>query len=109
MRVESYSIINKMSGTDMSQIITSNPFTFEHLYSLGIDAQYTGTPSGTLAVEYSIDGSLWNVRISQAVAGAGSWYFDLTAVSAKFVRLKWTPGGVTSGTITIANLIAKGV
>lgn len=112
------------SAGDQSQAtVTSTITNIEFLDNVGIQVNIlTGTASGTFDVQISADHKEYNGNVSvtgtfislgsayQVTVTSGSpsnIYFDLTQLSAPFVRLLWTK---TSGTGTYdAIIVAKQV
>jgi hypothetical protein len=96
---------------DMSQAsITSVVTQIKYLDNIGIGLNWTGTPTGTFAVQVSADyqqssqGVVTNVgkwtplTLSPAIAASGSAdnaYIDITQTSAPFIRVVYTKTGGT--------------
>ncbi len=86
-----------INGTSMAASITSDAVQFEFGDNVGIQATWTGTPTGTFDVQISLDPANlgWtSVTFSPsptAPAGAaGSDYFEINQSAAGFVRLVYT-------------------
>jgi len=87
---------------DMADDVTSEVTNIQFLDNVGIQANYTGSPDGELAVQVSAD----YARDAEGnVTNAGNWitltsvetlsapspvYFDLNQLSAPWIRLKYT-------------------
>ena len=83
----------------------------QYVDNVGISVTFTGTPSGTLTIQGSVDGidfvTLPNT--STTISAAGTTLFDLNQLSFPFVQINWAEsGGSVSPTIT-AWLTAKNV
>lgn len=103
-----------ITSGDMSQAtLTSAVTNIEYLDNIGIQLNWTGTPTGTFSVEISMDysqdqlGNVTNagnwiaVTLSPAITASGSAdqaYIDLNQLSAPWIRTKYTK---TSSTGTL--------
>lgn len=91
----------------MSGNITSTVTNIEFLDNIGIQLVFTGTPTGTFAVQLSIDhaqnqqgvvsvaGTWTPITFSStpaATGAAGSIYLDLNQLSAPWMRVVYTFG-----------------
>ena len=92
---------------DMSTTITSSDTTIKYTDNVGIQAVFTGTPTGTFSVQVSNDQVNWDsITFSSApvaVGAAGSVYMDVNQMSAPYIRLVYTPvsgNGTLNATIT---------
>lgn len=111
-RKNSLSRFQIVSAGDQSQAtVTSSVTNIQNLDNIGIQFNVlTGTASGTLDVQVSAD----HQEVNNVVKTAGNWvslgssyqvtitsgspanvYFDLSQLSAPFVRLLWTKSGGT--------------
>ncbi len=97
-----------INGTSMGASITSDAVQFEFSDNVGIQATWTGTPTGTFDVQISLDPTNlgWTSvpfsPLPTAPAGAaGNNYFEINQSTGGFVRLLYTR---VSGT---GNLKAK--
>jgi len=106
-----------INGTSMGASITSDqvPLSFED--NVGLQVVWTGTPTGTLDVQISLDPTNlgWQSIPSTSFVptpaipsgSAGSNYYELMQTTAAFIRLVYTR---TSGTGTLkAKITAKSV
>lgn len=102
-----------ISSGDMSGNLTSAVTQIEYLDNIGIQLNFTGTPTGTFSVQVSIDyaqdslGNVTNignwiaVTLSAAATASGSAnqiYIDLNELSAPWIRCIYTR---TSGSGTL--------
>lgn len=93
----------------MASAITSQVGRIQFLDNIGLQFNFTGTPTGTFAVQVSIDheeDNLGNVIVAGnwipltfssspiASGAAGTIYIDLNQLSAPWIRVVYTP---TSG------------
>lgn len=102
-----------ISGTSMAASITSDPVKMEWEDNAGIQVVWTGTPTGTNAVQVSLDpevlgwetipAAAYTVTPSQPAGAAGSNFYDLPLGSAAWIRLVYTR---VSGTGTMTAKIA---
>jgi hypothetical protein len=108
-----HSVING----DMSAVITSPITDISFLDNIGIQLDFSGSPSGSFAIQISAD---YSQDASGNVKNAGSWvplvltyftgsaftsatsvptyvgspiYLDLTQLSAPYIRVVYTPSG----------------
>lgn len=103
-----------ITNGDMSGDITSPVTSTQFLDNIGIQLNFTGTPTGTFQIQYSAD---YNQDSQGNVINAGNWitnslitptpaasgsadqiYIDLTQISSPWVRVKYVR---TSGTGTL--------
>ena len=96
-------------GTDMAGSLTSDAILVERLVSIAFQPVYTGSPVGSFNVEFSLDGSNWGQKATQAITTAGSWYMDFAdpIATPRYVRILWVPTSGT-GTLTSCNMTCKG-
>lgn len=99
-----------VTNGDMSGNITSAVTNIQFLDNIGIQLNFTGTPTGTFAIQVSAD----HVQDSQgAVSVPGNWialtlspspaatgsanqiYIDLNQLSAPYVQVVYTPASST--------------
>ena len=104
------------SAQRMNATIHSTGFQVNHLYAFSIQAEYTGTPTGTLYLECSCDpvpqGAVTNspqptnwttVATSPIVVeAAGNYVWNCWAVGYTWVRLSYTDssGGTSTAMLT---------
>lgn len=101
----------------MGANVTSAVTNIQFLDNIGVQFNFTGTPTGTFSVEISADyeqdtnGNVTNAGnwvslvlspIPAAAGAADSIYIDITQISAPWVRAKYTR---TSGTGTLNGFI----
>jgi hypothetical protein len=111
-----YKILDAADGTGALTSLTTN---IQYLDNVGIQVDLTGgTSGGTLAVQVSANHTERNGTGAPFVVVAGTWatiasqviaagaptptYFELSGLSAPFIRLTWTP---TVGSDTITAII----
>lgn len=108
--LKKYAII---SGASMGANVTSAVTNIEHLDNIGIQFNFSGTPTGTFQVQVSAD---YAQDMNGNVQNAGNWvplalpsnpvasgsagvvYIDMTQLSAPWIRAVYTK---TSGTGTL--------
>jgi hypothetical protein len=114
--LSSFQIIPTQSG---ASTITSRATNIQFLDNIGIQINFTGTLSGTIAVQVSADYAQ-NTVGSSNVSSPGNWipvptlsaiiassepssvYFDINQISSPYIQAVWTP---TSGTGNITAII----
>jgi hypothetical protein len=94
-----------INAGDMSGNLTSSAVDIEFLDNIGVQFNFTGTPTGTFDVQISMDyntqtgaGNWISLVFSTAPAASGSAnqiYIDMNQMSAPYMRVKYT---ATSGT-----------
>jgi hypothetical protein len=107
-----------ITSGDASGNLTSAVTQIQHLDDITVQVNVTGTPTGVLQVQYSLD---FTEDFMNNVTNPGTWVndiyavqtvtagnptstiFDLTLKGAPYVRLTWTS---TSGTGTINAFIS---
>lgn len=110
-----------ISNASMATSITSNPQYIQFQDNIGIQLNWTGTPTGTFSVQVSTDhimqgllvinpGNWITLPLNPAITASGSpdvAYVDLNQLSAFYVRVIYT---ASSGTGTLnCYIAAKGV
>lgn len=95
-----------VSAGDMSGNLTSNVVDIEFLDNIGIQLNFTGTPTGTFGVQISMDynpqtgSGFWidltlpTTPAAVAAGAANQIYIDLIQLTAPYIRCKYT---ATSG------------
>lgn len=101
---------NSTNGT-ISANGTSVTLTWREFYNGGVGVQVTGTFSGTLQFEITIDGSTYvaiqttdvtNLNVATTTTGTGVFFFNVVGAMAVRVRsTAWTSG---TATITLVGL-----
>ena len=90
----------------MASSLTSPAVGIQFLDNVGIMASWTGTPTGTFAVQVSVDTVTWvPITLSPAITASGSAdqaYFELNQLSAPYIRLVYT---ASSGSGTLNALV----
>jgi hypothetical protein len=78
-----------MTGTD---VITSTVVDTLNMVHIGIDARWTGTPSGSLDIEYSLDGTNYfaGAAITDPAGSASSAQVTINNFAYRYVRVKYT-------------------
>lgn len=114
------------TSTTMNTTLHSAPFELAKIYGYSIQAEYTGTPTGTLYLEGSSDPSgnfasplnatnvptNWSTiaNSAQVISAAGSFLWNVSDVEYNWVRLSYTDSsGGTSTALLTARINAKGV
>ncbi len=103
-----------INGMSMGASITSDPVLLQWEDNPDIQCKWTGTPTGTIAVQISLDPTNlgWETVVfsptpDQPSGSSGSNYFTLNQTSASYVRLVYTR---VSGTGSFyAKIAAKSV
>jgi hypothetical protein len=122
MRIQNESLT--LSGTDMTDNITSSPVWLAHIAYYSIQLVFTGTPNGTLKLQVSNDNGMidshdpssasitnWTdlADSSQVISASGDHMWNERAAGYRWVRVVWTDN--TSGspsTLTVARFNVKG-
>lgn len=103
----------------MTGNITSNAVNIQFLDNVGIQLNFTGTPTGTFAIQVSADflqfngnvqnaGNWITLPITAVAAGvANQIYLDINQLSAPYIRVAYTFGS-SAGTLD-AYVTAKAV
>lgn len=121
----SYNLLLPVSAVvagNMSSSITSSVVEIKNQDNIGIQLHWTGTPTGSFAVQISSDhredingnvqvaGNWVSLPLSPAITASGSAddaYIDLNQMSAMYLRVVYT---AVSGAGTLSALVvAKGV
>lgn len=98
-----------INAGDASGDLTGAAITFDDFLGIFFAATWTGTPTGTLAVQASVDGTTWftigttgdGVGFTANPAGsASSAWANVYDVYASYVRVIYTAGS-GSGTLTV--------
>lgn len=94
---------NGQKTGDMTGALTFGPEKLAQIYGYGIQANFSGSPAGTLKIQASIDGVGWSdiPGSSFTVTGAGSFLWNVTSSNYLYVQMIWTP---TSGSGTLSAL-----
>lgn len=84
-----------ISAGDMSGSLTSTVLPIQFEDNIGLQFVWTGTPTGTIAVQVSMDQTTWtsltfNPSITQPAGSAGGLYIDINQISAPFMRATYT-------------------
>ncbi len=100
-----------VTNGNMASTITSSVTDIRYLDNVGIQAVFTGTPTGTFTVNVSLDQVNWDSLTFSATpvasGTAGSVYMDVNQTSSPYIQLVYTP---TSGTGTLnAKIVGKAV
>lgn len=91
---------NNMTGV---VAITSLPLDIRYMPRACMVASWTGSASGTISIQGSVDGTTYSdmgLGISNVVGVADNRFIDLTETAADYVRLVYTNTGGT-GTLTV--------
>jgi hypothetical protein len=96
---------NITSG-DMTTTLTSPSTNIQWQDNIGIQFNFTGTPTGNFFVDVSVDAVNWiplTFSTSPVASGsAGSIYLDLNQLSSPNIRVRYVP---TSGSGTLNSFI----
>lgn len=108
---------NMVVAGSLGANFTSSPVNIQYLDNIGIQLNFTGTPTGVFYIQISADyqvsqgvvinaGNWVNLNVTASAAGAAdNAYFDITLTSAPWIRIFYSR---TSGTGTLnAFLTAK--
>lgn len=94
----------------MTESLISTPFPLTNTYTFIMEFIWTGTPTGTLKIMGSIDGTNFNVPLAtNALTGsAGTYPFDLSATPGLITNVGWIQAQYifTSGTGTLTTVTA---
>ncbi len=104
-------VFSIVTNASMATPVTSSSTDIRYLDNIGIEATFTGTPTGTFSVNVSVDQVNWvplTFSATPVASGtAGSVYMDVNQTSAPYIQLTYTP---TSGTGTLnAKIVGKAV
>lgn len=92
-----------LSAGDMSQAsLTSLNISLNQLSSVSIQCVFTGAPSGTIKLQFSVDATTWtdDADSSYTIAAAGDLMYLVNKMPAQYVRSVYTKSGGT-GSLTI--------
>lgn len=122
MRIQSDSILNELSGTDMTSNITGPAIWLGHIANFAIQLVFTGSPNGAFKLQASCDEANpgnptetvptnWTdiVDSNQAITASGDHMWTVENAGYTFVRLVWTDSASGTSTITVARFMVKGV
>lgn len=81
-----------MSGTS---VIISAPTNIKNLDNIGFQLAWTGTPTGTIEIQCSVDGVTYyslsfNPAILQPAGSSGGYIINLTELPYPWIQLKYT-------------------
>lgn len=103
-----------INGTSMAADIASDAVSLQFEDNPDIQCKWTGTPTGTLAVQVSLDPVhlgwqtvTFSPSPTQPAGAAGSNYFTLNQTGAAYIRLIYTAGSSTGA--LYAKIAAKSV
>lgn len=85
-------MIQLVTGGDMSGNITSPAMSIKMYDNISVQCTFTGSPTGTFAVEVSNDNSNWTALASPPAAAAGSGATTrgvYTSVPDQWMRVKF--------------------
>jgi len=71
------------------------------LDNISMQANFTGTPAGTLTIEGSLDETTWNAIITLPISVAGSELFDMNLLSFPYIRSHFVPSTGSVGSLTV--------
>lgn len=113
-----------LNSGDASGNLVSSPVWLDQIYGIALQAVFTGSPTGTVKLQGSVDQGPSNAALtsnpalassitwndisgsSQAVTGAGTVTWNFNGVFYKWVRVSYTASSGT-GTLTVT-INAKG-
>lgn len=102
---------NIIDKADTSGVITSTPFSLAYFTNFALQLILTGTPSGTIVIQTSNEGVVWDEVLdsSLVVDGYTSFTFQVNEVNSKQMRVQFIPtnGNPSIGTLTVS-ISAKG-
>jgi hypothetical protein len=95
-----------------TNVVYSNILEISRIDNIGVEAGWTGTPTGVLAILVSNSGVNWaapviSSALSQPAGSASNIYRELTNCGAKFIMATYTNTsgtGVLSVTLQLKNL-----
>ena len=95
--------INVLSNGDMSGDLASSISTVKYMDNMAYQCAWTGSPSGTLNVQVSLDGTNWASLSSTGidVSGGSPQFIDVNQTSAGYIRCIFTHTMGSSGTLNI--------
>ena len=105
MRIFKYGFL---TGGDMSGNVTSSAVQLDYTVGYSIQAAFTGTPSGSLKLQASVDGTNYSdiTDTSTTIAAAGSFLWNVADPNYDYVRLVYTRTGSTG--VLSATIFSKG-
>jgi len=96
-------------GTDLASNQTSDAYSVEHIANFAVQFALTGSPSGTIKVQASLDAESWSdvPSASTSVAASGVFFINVVDAGYNYMRVVYerTTG---TGTITKALINGKG-
>lgn len=93
-----------VTAGDMSSDVTSDPTNIENLDHIAYQAVWTGTPTGSVTIEGTVDGDTWTtITLDTTISAAGSAddaLIVLNNLPFVSIRLKYTASS-GSGTLNV--------
>jgi len=119
MRTENETILEELSGTDMSVDITSPAYSIEHIYGFSVQFKWSGSATGNLTIQGSND--VWdntqnyNVVNWETIPGAEfdvstgtSVLFNIDRAFYRWFRVNFVSAG-GAASMELAQFMIKGV
>lgn len=107
MRVLNYTLV---TNGDMSGTITTAPSVpLTNMQGYSVQATYTGSPSGTINLQASVNGVTFTDMgdTVQSISGPGSSMWNVPNAYWQYTRLVFVPTGGSSGSLSSV-LFARG-
>lgn len=85
---------------NMGGNLTSVTLDVSEIRQMGIQEIYSGSPTGSLVIQSSNDGSNWFTEDTNSISSSGNKMVKLTNIGYKYIRATYTASG-GSGSLTI--------
>lgn len=124
MKINNKSLIEGISGVDMTSDIQSGFVFLGHIANFSIQVIFTGsTPNGSLFLQASNDKGFTGINLpnatitnwtdvttsEQVITASGDHLWNVQDCGYRWVRFIWRDAASTGGTITVAQFNVKGV
>lgn len=94
-------------GADLASSQTSDAYSIEHIANFAVQFVLTGSPSGTLKVQASLDAQNWSdvPSATASVAASGVFFINVIDAGYNYTRVVYER---TTGTGSITSAIING-
>lgn len=88
-----------IDGGDVSGNLASTVIDFRYAYGYAVQANLTGSPTGTILVQGSCDQTNWTTISTLTISGTTSQYDNKDAIYWPYIKVTKASGG--TGTLTV--------